>query len=185
MQWVVLVIFVITVTSFKPAHALQYRNCVNPEDEAACLIAFRKVRTLINPITKGRFFDDRLHSSKGELFMYPIFHIATPDLDGDQSPEIIIRIDDYADGIPGLYCVGNNQCPHFIIQDRTLPDQNRTVNSMKAIGPIYSSGLALSTDERVDNFVSLRAYNDPSWKSFDVYQYDKESDNYFNMSVGP
>ncbi|MEM8833983.1 MAG: hypothetical protein AAGB32_05530 [Pseudomonadota bacterium] len=185
MLWLGLICFVITMMAFKPANALQYRTCLNPEKEAACLIAFRKIQTLINPITKERFYHDDAHISNGKLLMPPVFYIATPDLDGDQSPEIIVQIVEYKNEFQGYYCIGNNQCPHFIIQDRTLPEQNRTIKTMKAIGPIYSSGVAISTDERVDNFLSLRAYRDPFWKSFDVYQYDRQSDSYFNMTAGP
>lgn len=180
--------FVIVMTNLclnNSANALPYKTCLTPKQSSACLIAYEKIKTLINPITKKKFFDDGVHIDNKKIFMYPVLHVATPDIDGDGKLELIVSIPEKSEEIQGLYCQSNQICPHFIIQDRTLPGQKRKVSSYKAIGPIYSFALALSTDESFDNYKSLRSYYDSSWQRFDVYQYDTKTDNYYNMSEVP
>ncbi|MEM6812011.1 MAG: hypothetical protein AAF549_06045 [Pseudomonadota bacterium] len=164
---------------------LQYKTCFSATEDPVCFIAFEKLQSIINPITKERYYHNGLHIVEGKVFRYPMFYVATTDLDGDGKSEIIASVQEETDEIAGQFCPQTDICPHYIIQDRTLPDQNRTVNSLKAIGPIFAYAIAPSTDERFDNFLSLRAYPDNSWQTFDVYQYDGDEDQYFNMSVGP
>ena len=189
-----LVLFCSALMTFVPAHAqnqklpavTQYETCYSAKQSAACLIAFEKVQTIVNPLTKKRFFHNGVHiTEKNTIFLFPMLYVATPDIDQDGNPEIIVGIPEASDEMIGEFCFENRQCPHFIIQDRTLPDQERTVNTYKALGPIYAYSIALSTDEVVDNYRSLRVYADPEWKRFNVYQYDKKSDSYFNMSTTP
>lgn len=167
------------------AKALEYQTCISAQQSPICLIAFEKLQTVKNPITKERYFHNDVNITETkELFLFPLLYVATPDLDGDGTPEIIASIREQSHEEIGQYCVEEEICPHFIIQDRVLPDQKRTTATYKAIGPIFAYSVGASTDEAFDNFKSLRAYYEPSWKDFDVYQYDKENDSYFNMSAG-
>ena len=166
------------------AQALEYQTCISAEQSAACLIAFEKIQTQINPITKERYFHNDIHiRNSKDLIRFPLLYIATPDLDSDGSPELIVSVPEETHDEFGMFCIEVTQCPHFIIQDRVLDGETRTLSSYKAIGPIYTYALALSTDEVVDNYKSLRAYFDKTWQEFNVYQYDKSADNYFNVSA--
>lgn len=168
------------------AQALPYENCVSDKQSPVCKIAFLKLKTLINPITKKKFFHNGINIwDDGSLFMFPSLHVATPDLDGDGKPEIIVSVPEKSTEAFGQFCINGDQCPHFIIQDRTLPGERRVLSNFKAIGPIYAYAVALSTDERFDTFLSLRAYYDDTWQNFDAYQYDAKTDQYYNVSVGP
>jgi hypothetical protein len=169
-----------------PAHTLEYDKCFGRTQSAACLIAFEKIKTLINPGTGERYFHDGIHiTDDGDLFMFPMIYVATPDLDGDGAPEIIAGVPEQNDETVGSYCLIGDACPWFVIQDRTLPGEKRTLSNFKAFDPIFAYSVALSTDERFDNFRSLRAYKDGSWRRFDVYQYDGQTDQYYNISEAP
>ncbi len=168
------------------AQSVVYKNCISAQQSAECLIAFEKLKTLINPITKEKFFHDGQHVlSDGSTHVFPILEVASPDIDEDGIPELIVRIPDYIEEVEGQFCLPQDQCPHYIIQDRTIAGEKTTVNSYKAIGPIFAYSVALSTDEVVDNFKSLRVYYDGTWQNFDAYQYDVSTDSYFNMGTQP
>lgn len=178
----------LALLAFAPAksYALPYDTCQSAEKSAACLIAFEKLQTLTNPLTRKRYFHDGIHiDEEMQLLKFPTLFVSTPDLDQDGSPEIIVSIPETTQTVKGNFCPAAKQCPHFIIQDRSLPDQKRTINTFTAIGPIFTYSIALSTDEVVDNYRSLRAYTDGTWQKFDVYQYDRSTDQYYNMSVNP
>jgi len=183
----VVALIMMTLFSFSStANALQYQTCFSAQQSPVCLIAFEKLQTLQNPITKQRFFHNGVNITQdNKLFLYPMLYVATPDIDKDGNPEIIVGIPESTQEVEGEFCLPPNQCPHYIIQDRSLPDQKRSVSTYKAIGPIYASSIALSTNEVIDNFKSLRAYYTPTWEKFDVFQYDKDTDTYYNMSAGP
>jgi hypothetical protein len=176
---------IVLCASSLPAQALQYVTCQAPSESSACLIAFEVLKTKENPITGERFFQNGYHIRDGETVNFPKLYLATPDINDDKTPEIFVIIPEDNDALRGTICRANNQCPHFIIQDRALPGEKRTVNTYRAIGPIYSYAVALSTDESFDNFRSLRAYKDGTWQRFDVYQYDSATDQYYNMSAAP
>lgn len=130
-----------------------------------------------------QFFNDGRHYINGELFMYPVYYIALIDLDKDGYDEIIVTVPEYEEEQRGWYCTEYQMCPHYILQDRNLNPKKPSLKNFKVMGPIYTSGIGPSTDEVVDGFTSLRVYTDEERKKFDVYQYDKKSDNYFNVST--
>ena len=168
------------------ASALQYRTCLSPDDGAACQIAYAKIRTLENLITKTKYFHDGIHiNSKGAWLLYPLLYVATPDLDGDGRAELIALLPEATEELDGQFCPLRGQCPNFIFQDRTLRGQKRTLKNFKAFDIIYAYALGLSTDEVVGNYRSLRAYFDKTYRAFDVYQYDARDDQYYNISAPP
>lgn len=187
------IILLFALIAILPAHtarALDYNLCGSADDSAACKIAYLKIKTLPNPLDKNKtYFDDGIHIINGKLFMFPDIHVALTDLDGDGRNELIARIDDSAEEGKGLFCkyAANDTplCPNYIIQDRNLPEAKRSLRAFKAFGPIFSTGIGLSTDERVSGFTSLRAYQDVGYKQFNVMQYDLKSDKYFDISRPP
>ncbi|HPF78730.1 MAG TPA: hypothetical protein PLF01_05480 [Alphaproteobacteria bacterium] len=164
------------------AHALEYTHCNDPKESLVCYIALEKLRTIDNPLTGKKFFDDGIHYEGSILFIYPDLHIAVSDLDDDGYNEIIVKVPELDELITGLFCKPVDQCPHFIIQDRNVGETSNLEN-FRAMGPIYTYGIGLSTDEVVNGYRSLRAYKDNKIKDFNVYQYDKKSDDYFNVSI--
>lgn len=137
---------------------------------------------MINPLSGKRFFEDGLHFENEKLFMYPSFHVATPDLDNDGYQEIVIALSDPELGFEGMFCKKGRTCLHYILQDRNLPNEKKRLSRFTVLGPIYTTGLGLSTDEVVGGYRSLRAYTDRNFTKFSVYQYDRKNDNYFNVS---
>lgn len=169
-------------TSDKVGQSLRYTICHGPDDSSACFVAFHKMRRLKNPINGKNFFDDNVHYTEdGQLFMYPVYAVAQPDLDGDGFKEII-TVPHEQEETTGMFCKKQGLCPHFILQDRNLPGKKPSLQNIKAIGPIYSYGIGLSTNEVVGGYRSLRAYTNSEITKFDIYQYDRKSDNYFNIS---
>ncbi len=192
MKYIMLILSFALILAFttQKAEALDYNLCGSPDDTAACKIAYFKLKTLPNPLEKDKaYFDDGLHIVNGKLFLFPDIHTALADLDGDGRNELIARIDDSAEEGKGLFCKYTQDdtplCPNFIIQDRNLPDAKRSLKAFKAFGPIYSTGIGLSTDERVSGFMSLRAYQNIDYTQYNVMQYDLKSDEYFNITRPP
>jgi len=165
------------------AEDLNYRICINPNTSTQCFIAFHKLRTVTNPLTGDMYFHKGFHISEGDIRVYPTLHIASADLDGDGLNEIIVKIPEDDEELQGYFCKEDDQCPTYILQDRTLPGQKPSLRNFKVMGPVFAFAVGLSTDERFGNFISLRAYKDRSFSQFDVYQYDRKSDNYFNISA--
>ena len=129
------------------ANALEYKTCISAKQSPICLIAFEKIQSIKNPISKKRYFHNGMHIlENNNFFRFPLLYVATPDLDKDGTPEIIVAIPDETHEQEGLFCLPENQCPHFIIQDRALPDEKRTISTYKAMGPIYATSIALSTE---------------------------------------
>ncbi len=171
-----------TIANISSAHALSYTYCSAPDQSTACFIALEKLKTIKNPLSGKNFFDDGLHYTDGEVFIYPDLHIAETDLDGDGFKEIIVKPPELKEQLEGYFCKPNYICPHFILQDRNTRNKS-SIKNIKAMGPIYTFAIGLSTDERVGGFKSLRAYTDTKVKEFNVYQYDKKADDYFNVTA--
>lgn len=169
-------------TATPNAYALSYKYCNDPSQSPACFIALEKLKTLDNPITGQKFFDDGIHYSGGKVFVFPDLNIAETDLDNDGFKEIIVRVPEMDDLLKNTFCKENNQCPHFIFQDRNT-DRKPNLKNIKVMGPIYTAAIGLSTDEIVGGFRSLRAYTDFKTGKFNVYQYDKKADDYFNITA--
>lgn len=148
-----------------------------------CYIGFLRLRSLKNPLSGKQFFENGIHYENGKLFMYPDIHVATTDLDNDGFDEIIVTVSEPDEEFKGLFCEPEYMCPHYILQDRNFPGEKRRLSRFKVMGPIYTIGLGLSTDEVVGGYRSFRAYTDLKLKKFDVYQYDKKNDNYYNVSL--
>lgn len=133
---------------------------------------------------KGKvFFDDDHHFIKGKLFLFPTYYVAEADLDNDGFDEIIATIPEPEEEMEGWFCKKNQDCPHFIFQDRNTDAKNLSMKNVKTFGPIYSYGIGLSTDEKVDGFWSLRSYRDNEQSKFHVYQYDGKTDEYYNITA--
>lgn len=164
------------------AASLRYTLCSAPSDSNACFIAFNKMRTIINPINGKTFFDDGIHFLEGgQLFMYPVYAVAQPDLDGDGFKELIAVPHEQEETV-GTFCPAADKCPHFILQDRNIPGERASLRNFKVLGTVYATAVGLSTDEVVSGYRSLRAYEDNTITTFDVYQYDRKNDEYFNIS---
>jgi len=179
------VIFTFSVLCLNSAqsHALKYTYCTGPDQSAACFIALEKLRTIKNPITGKIFFDDDIHYTDGDLFMYPSYSIAQTDLDSDGFAEIIVAIPEPEQELEGMFCRTPIECPHYILQDRNIDNKKMSFSKIKAMGPIYAFAIGLSTDEVVGGYKSLRVYTDPKSGAFNVYQYDRKNDDYFNITV--
>lgn len=165
------------------AQTVNYRYCNTDGKPAACDIALAKLHTLPNPLKDHNLFDNGLNFVDGKLFAYPDFYVAEVDLDGDGFNEIIAKIPDFDELMTGYYCKPGGLCLHYILQDRNVDGQNPRLDRIKAIGPIFAYSIGLSTDEVVDGYRSLRVYQDSSWQNFDVFQYDKATDDYHNVTV--
>ncbi len=162
--------------------SLRYTLCSAPDDSNACFIAFHKMRSLTNPINGKPFFDDGIHYLEGgQLFVYPTYAVAEPDLDGDGFKELIVALHEQEE-TTGVFCPKANECPHFILQDRNISGKRPSLRNFKILSTLYAFAVGLSTDEVVGGYRSLRAYKDSKIKDFDVYQYDRKSDEYFNIS---
>jgi hypothetical protein len=162
--------------------ALSYTLCNGPDESNACFIGFHKMSRLKNPLNGKLFFRDGIHYlDNGQLFMYPTFAVAQPDLDGDGFKELIVVPHDQEKTV-GTFCKELGLCPHFVLQDRNIEGEKPSLRNFKVLGAVYSYGVGLSTDEVVGGYRSLRAYTDPQIKNFDVFQYDRKSDQYFNIS---
>ena len=160
-----------------------YIFCSTPQQSTSCNIAYKKIRSMTNPRKNKRFFDNGIYfNNDGSVFVYPQFHIAKADLDGDSFNEIIIALSDFSEEAAGYVCREDNLCMHYILQDRNIPGEEASLSRIKAFGPIYSTAIGLSTDEKVGRYRSLRGYTDKEFKNFDVYQYDPKNDAYFNVS---
>lgn len=164
------------------AHALQYTYCTGPDQSAACFIALEKLKTIKNPLSGQNYFDDDIHYPDGSLFMYPSYNIAETDLDKDGFAEIIVVIPEPEQELQGMFCQTPIECPHYILQDRNIDGKKMSFNKIKAMGPIYAFAIGLSTDEVVGGYRSLRVYTDPKSGAFNVYQYDRKNDDYFNIT---
>jgi hypothetical protein len=179
-------LFLVTVlvtVPIKDASALDYTRCLQPKDSSACYIAYQKLISMKNPITKKTYFDDGYHSPNGYIEVFPFFNVAEADLDGDGFTEVIAALSEDRDLTEGLFCKNDFDCPHYIFQDRNIDPKNLSMKNIKVFGPIFSYGIGLSTDEIIDGFRSLRSYRDYEYKEFDVYQYDKKTDEYYNVSA--
>lgn len=160
-----------------------YVFCSAPQQSPTCNIAYNKIRSMTNPRTNKRFFDNDVYFNKdGSVFAYPEFHVARADLDKDSFNEIIIALYDFSEEAAGYVCREDDLCMHYIFQDRNIPGEKASLSRIKAFGPIYTTGIGLSTDEMVKGYRSLRVYTDKEFKNFDVYQYDPKNDAYFNVS---
>ena len=168
----------------KEAFALRYTMCFTPRDTSSCYIAFQKLLTIENPMNAGKvYFDDGRHFINGELFMFPTYYIAESDLDNDGFKEIIATVPEPEDEMRGWFCKAEYECPHFIFQDRNTDPNNLSMKNIKTFGPYFSYGLAPSTDERIDGFLSLRSYRDIKQEEYEVLQYDKKTDGYYNITA--
>lgn len=166
------------------AYSLDYNYCNTPAVHPACTVAYEILKRQTSPQTGKLLFDNGIHFlDNGELFMYPGIYIAQTDLDGDGFYEIIAKPSEDTEEMAGLFCESSTRCPHYIIQDRNPDPDNIKVQFFHVMGPIFSSGIGPSTDEVFGGYKSLRAYKDHSFKKFDVYQYDRKSDDYFNITV--
>lgn len=177
-------LFALTLIWASPsAYALTYNQCYTPKDSTACFISYQKLLSMDNPLTGQQFFNDGRHYVNGQLFMYPTYYIAQTDLDKDGFMEIIVTVPETEDEQKGWFCKEHKICVHYILQDRNTNPKRPSLKNFKVMGPIYAFGIAPSTDEIVDGYKSLRVYKDIYQKKFDVFQYDKKTDNYFNISM--
>lgn len=161
----------------------QYVPCNVDNKPPACAIAFAKLRTLKNPLKPHNIFENGLNIVEGQIFAYPDFYIAETDIDGDGYNEIIVKILEEDELMVGQYCKAVEQCLHYIFQDRNLGTRKSSLKNIRAFGPFFIYSIGLSTDEIFGGFRSLRFYKDSSWQNFDVYQYDKKTDDYYNISA--
>ncbi len=167
----------------KVGASLRYTICKAPDESNQCFIAFHKMRSMKNPMTGKLFFDNGLHFTEtGQLFMYPTYAYAEPDLDGDGFKELII-VPKEAYKEEGMFCKTPDLCPHFILQDRNIAGQKPSLKNFKVLGAVYTYGIGLSTDEMIGGYRSLRAYTNQEITKYDVHQYDRKSDQYFNISI--
>jgi hypothetical protein len=165
----------------KDAQALTYKLCKSPQQSMSCAVAFEKSRTFKNPLSKQKFFEDGVHIKGNKLKLMPALYVAQPDLDKDGVKEIIVALTEEKEGSKGLFCQSTYKCPHFIIQNRN-PDLNKPrLKYFSLIGAAYANGIGLSTDEKIDNYLSLRVYKSNSTKQFHVYQYDQKTDKYHDL----
>ena len=177
-----LLIFPATASAQVPK-TTEYRPCKTSNKPPACNIALAKLVTLKNPLKPHNFFDNGLHIVEGKIFAYPDFFVAETDIDGDGFNEIIVKILEVDELMIGHYCKPNDQCLHYILQDRNLDAKKPLVKNIRAFGPYFVYSIGLSTDEIFGGYRSLRLYKDETWKNYDVYQYDKKTDDYYNVSA--
>ena len=165
------------------AHALKYNYCNAPEVHPVCTVAFEVLKRQESELTGKLLFHNGVHFwDNGDLFMYPGIYIAQVDLDGDGFLEIIAKPSEDTEEMEGLFCK-KEMCPHYIIQDRNPDPNNIKIKNFHVMGPIFTTGIGPSTDEVFGGYKSLRAYKNPNFKKFDVYQYDRKNDDYFNISM--
>lgn len=166
------------------AQSVDYIQCDSPRDSSSCYIAFQKLITIRNPISNKVYFDDGYHFYEGQLILFPDYSVAEEDLDGDGFKEIIVTIPETDEYTNGYFCKENGlKCPYFIFQDRNTDASKLSMKNVKTFGPIYSYGIGLSTDEKFGGFKSLLSYQDQNYEKFQVYQYDKKTDDYFNVTA--
>jgi hypothetical protein len=144
-------------------------------------VAFEKLRVIDNPITKKKFFDDGVHIKDNKLLIMPEIHISTHDLDGDGFEEIIVALSEKAPKSKGLFCQSQFKCPHFVIQDRNPDPKKPRLRHYHQIGSSYANGIGLSTDEKLGGYKSLRVYKSNKSSEFHTYQYDKKTDEYYDL----
>lgn len=178
-----LIVGVIMMGASTQAAALEYKACNNDNSPLSCTIALAKLRTLKSPFKNHKLFDNGLHYVDGELFSYPNIYVAEGDLDGDGYNEMVVKILEQDGLMAGHYCKNVDQCLHYILQDRNSSSGRTKLSKIRAMGPFLTYSIGLSTDEIVGGYKSLRVYQDQSWKKFDVYQYDRKTDNYYNISA--
>lgn len=172
-----------TLAKNEVGDSLRYTLCSGPDDSNACFIGFHKMSRLKNPLTGKLYFQDGIHYLEdGQLFMYPTYAVAQPDLDGDGFRELIVVPQDQEETV-GNFCKKISLCPHFVMQDRNIKGERPSLRNFKVLGAVYSYGVGLSTDEVVGGYRSLRAYTDAAIKEYDVFQYDRKSDQYYNIST--
>ncbi len=164
-----------------PAFALQYQICKSPQQSMPCAVAFEKLRTYKNPITKEKFFEDEVHIKGNKLLTMPALYVANPDLDKDGVKEIIIALSEAKPESKGLFCQSKFKCPHFVIQNRNVDLNKPRLRYYSLIGATYAHGIGLSTDEALGGYQSLRVYKNNSPNAFHTYQYDKETDKYHDL----
>ena len=164
----------------KPAFALRYDLCKSPKQSLPCAVAFEKLRTFTNPINKKKFFDDEVHIKGSKLIKIPQYHIAQPDLDHDGMTEIIVALSEDTKS-KGLFCQSKFQCPHFVIQDRNPEPKKPRLRYYSTIGKTYAYGIGLSTNENLGGYQSLRVYKTNKSSQFNTYQYDQETDQYYDL----
>lgn len=165
----------------RPALALQYDLCASPNQSLSCAAAYEKIKTLKNPLTKKNFFDDGVHIKDGKFIKMPRLHIAQPDLDKDGVVEIIAALSEEKGATKNLFCKSAFECPHFIIQNRNTDIKKPRLKYFKTISATYAYGIGLSTDENVEKYQSLRVYKNNKPDDFNVYQYDKKTDQYYDL----
>jgi hypothetical protein len=169
--------------SITPAHALKYSLCKSPKQSLPCAVAFEKLRVIDNPITKKKFFDDGVHIKNNKLLIMPTIHVATPDLDNDGYPEIIIALSEDNPKSKDLFCQSDFKCPHFVIQDRNPDPKKPRLRHYSAIASIYAYGVAPSTNEKINGYQSLVAYKTNRTSNYNIYQYDKKTDKYYDLGL--
>ena len=169
------------ILASNPAHALQYNLCKSPKQSLPCAVAFEKLRITDNKITKKKFFDDGVHIKNNKLLIMPQIHVATADLDKDGYQEIIVALSEGTGKSKGLFCKSKTQCPHFIIQDRNPDPKKPKLRYYQQIGFSYAYGIGLSTNEKLGNYQSLRVYKSNKSSQFNTYQYDKKTDQYYDL----
>lgn len=165
-----------------PAQALQYQLCKSPKQSMSCAVAFEKLRTYKNPVTKKLFFEDDIHIKGNELMVMPAIYVAQPDLDKDGIKEIIVALSEAKPESKGLFCQSKFKCPHFIIQDRNIDPKKPRLRYFSLIGATYANAIGISTDEALGGYQSLRVYKTNNVKIFNTYHYDKKTDKYYNLS---
>lgn len=163
------------------AHALRYDVCKTPKQSLPCAVAFEKLRTLDNPLTTEKYFENNIHIKGNKLIKMPRYHIAQPDLDKDGVTEIIVALSEDSKDTEGLFCKEKRLCAHYIIQNRNPNPAKPRLRNYHVIGNTYAYGVGLSTDERLHNYQSLRIYKSGNPALFHVYQYDQKTDKYFNL----
>ena len=175
--------FLFPISSHANDKITRYDKCKKPQQSLPCAVAFEKLKTIKNPINQKRFFDDGIHIKDDKIQIFPSYYIAQPDIDNDGVKEIIIALTEEKAETKGTLCKSKFQCPHLILQDRnTNPDKPR-LRYYSTIGFSYAYGVGLSTDEIVSGYKSLRVYKTGDGSEFDIYQYDKKNDQYFNISA--
>ncbi len=163
------------------AHALRYELCKSPQQSMPCAVAFEKLRTYKNPLTKTKFFEDGVHIKDDKLMVMPAIYIAQPDLDEDGYQETIVTLSEGKPESEGLFCQSKLKCPHFILQNRNPEPDKPKLRYYSLIGAAYAYGIGLSTDESLGGYKSLRVYKTNQPTAFNTYQYDKKTDKYYDL----
>lgn len=178
---ITLLAFILLLISEKSAHALRYDLCKTPKQSLSCAVAFEKLRTLDNPITGKKYFENGVHIQGNKLLKMPGYHIAQPDLDSDGVKEIIVSLSGHTEEGRKYFCKSARLCAHYIIQNRNPDPNTPRLRNFKVIGNAYAIAISTSKDEVINKYRSLVIYKSPDASKFNVYQYDREEDEYYNL----